>query len=148
MPIDELPYEVEIIELNQGVHKGFPFSLECRKLFHPVYCLGYRIGWGKKSIAFCTDTGRCDSMEDLAQGATMLIAECAAKEGGKSTAWPHLTSLDVAKIAIKADVEMVSLIHFDADNFGSLSERKEAETKAKMIYENTIAVHDGMEIII
>jgi len=148
MPINKLAYEVDIIELNPGVHKGFPFTLECRKLFHPVYCLGYRIGWGKKSIAFCTDTGLCSSIVDLAQNATILIAECAAKEGENSTAWPHLSSVDAARVAKESGVGMLSLIHFDADNFESLSERKEAEKKAKMIYENTRAAYDEMVIII
>ena len=59
MPIDKLPYDVKVIELSLGVHKYFPFTLECRRLYHPVYCLGYRISFEDKIIAFCTDTGVC-----------------------------------------------------------------------------------------
>ena len=148
MPIDKLSYKVRVVELCPGIHKDFPFALECRRLFHPVYCLGYRIGFEDKIIAFCTDTGVCDPLRKLAKNADILIAECSVRDGKNSTAWPHLSSVDAAKVAKEADVDILALIHFDADNFNSLSERTEAANKAKSIYTNTFAAYDEMEIII
>ena len=42
---------------------------------------------------------------------------------------------------------MLTLIHFDVENFNSLPERTEAVNKAKSIYKNTFAAYDEMEII-
>tara|TARA_Y100000031_G_C8203301_1_gene377350 strand:+ start:725 stop:1483 length:759 start_codon:yes stop_codon:yes gene_type:complete len=146
MPIDQLPYTVKIHELKQGRHDDFPYTLECGKLIHSAYCLGYRFEFGSTTIAFCTDTGHCDTIIDLSQDADLLIAECALKKGKKSTAWPHLGPVDAATIAKNAGVKKLALIHFDADNYDTLDLRKYAEKQAAHIFVNTFSTYDEMEI--
>ena len=147
MPLDQLPYTVKVCELKQGSRTaGFPYLVEWGKLRHPGYCLGYRFEFGSTTIAFCTDTGYCDTIIDLSQDVDLLIAECAVKEGQKSTAWPHLGPVDAATAARNAGVKKLALIHFDAINYNTMDMRKVAEKQASMIFANTFSTYDGMEI--
>ena len=146
MPLDQLPYTVSVCELKQGSHTGFPYLVEWGKLDHPAYCLGYRFEFGSTTIAFCTDTGYCNTIIDLSQGADLLIAEFAAKEGQDSTSWPHLGPIDAANAARNSGVKRLALIHFDADNYDTLDSRKYAEEQAAQIFVNTFSAYDEMEI--
>jgi len=146
MPIDQLPYTVKIHELKQGRHDDFPYTLECGKLIHSAYCLGYRFEFGSTAIAFCTDTGHCNTIIDLSRDADLLIAECALKEGQKNLNWPHLGPVDAANIARLAEVKKLALIHFDAVNYTTLNMRKDAEKQASQIFINTFSACDEMEI--
>ncbi len=145
MPLDHLPYTVKVHELKLGSNNGFPFTVACCKLDHPAYCLGYRFGFGSTTIAFCTDTGYCNSIVDLSKNVDLLIAECAVKDG-QITAWPHLGPADAAKAARLAEVKKLALIHFDAVNYNTMQMRKEAEKQASRIFANTLSTYDEMEI--
>jgi ribonuclease BN (tRNA processing enzyme) len=146
LPIDELKYKVLIREFAEGKHSCFPFRFECRSLLHVTKCFGYRFEFESKIISFCTDTGYCNTIIDLSRDADLLIAECAAKEGQKSTAWPHLGPVDAATAARNAGVKKLALIHFDAINYNTMDMRKVAEKQASMIFANTFSTYDGMEI--
>ncbi len=53
---------------------------------------------------------------------------------------------EVAKIAKEAGVKKLLLIHFDANIYQTLQERKQAQEKARGIFNNTFAVFDNKEI--
>tara|TARA_B100002003_G_scaffold200737_1_gene192168 strand:+ start:291 stop:1049 length:759 start_codon:yes stop_codon:yes gene_type:complete len=146
MPLDQLPYKVKVYELKRESHTRFPYKVKWSKLLHPSYCLGYRFEFGGTAIAFCTDTGYCNTIIDLSQDADLLIAECSVKEGQESTAWPHLEPVDAAKAARNAGVKKLALIHFDAENYDTLDLRKYAEKQAAQIFVNTFSAYDEMEI--
>ena len=143
-PIDKLPYKVDIHELSCGTHK-IPFPIECKYLIHSSRCMGYRINLDGKAIAYCTDTGICDNAIELAKNVDLLIAECSFKKEGNSD-WPHLMPETAAELAKDAEAKKLALIHFDANIYKTLEERKEAEEKARQIFKNTIATMDNMQI--
>lgn len=140
--LDSLPYQVEVRELSQGLHK-VPFPIECRFLLHSSRCLGYRLELEKKTICYCTDTGVCDNMFHLAKEADLLISECAYKKPGHDNEWPHLDPISAAEIAKKANVEQLALMHFDAGIYATLDDRKEAQMAAAKVFSNTFAAYDG-----
>lgn len=145
-PIAKLPFNIEIHDLAEGVHK-IPFLVKCMFLVHASPCLGYRIEIDGKVISYCTDTGICKNFIELAQNADLLITECGLKVGDKNIeGWPHLNPEDSAKIAKEAKVKKLALTHFVADKYQKLDERKKVEKQARKIFKNTIAAFDDMQI--
>ena len=120
--------------------------MTCKFLLHSDPCLGYRINLEGKTIAYCTDTGICDNSLELSKDADILIHECASKPGQYYEKWPHTNPQEAAELAIRANVKQLVLFHFDAELYKSIEERKEAETAARKIFENTIVATDGTSI--
>jgi ribonuclease BN (tRNA processing enzyme) len=145
VPLEKLPYPAHAIELEEGVHK-LPFTLECRPLVHPAPCYGYRIEIDGKIIAFCTDTGVCDNAIALARDADLLITECALKPGEVSPGWPHLNPEDAIGIAKKAGAKRLALMHFGAEVYKTLDERKAVQEQFEHLCPGLIAATDGLTI--
>ncbi len=144
-PITELPLNLKIHDLQEGTHNiGFP--LTCKLLVHADPCLGYRMEIENKIITYCTDTGVCSNLFELAKDADLLITECSYKEGQEDWGWPHLKPKEAAEVAVKSNVKKLILTHFDASTYKTIRERKKAEDEAKKIFKNTIAASDGLEI--
>jgi ribonuclease BN (tRNA processing enzyme) len=145
IPFSDLPFQVKIHELQEGRHSN-PFPFTCKLLFHSDPCLGYRLELDGKVITYCTDTGVCDSLYELAQDAALLITECSLKPGQDAGGWPHLNPREAANAAKRANAEQLVLTHFDAECYQTGNERLEAETVAKQIFENTLSACDDLEI--
>ena len=66
-----------------------------------------------RKIVFIMDTRKCDSIVKLAKGADILISEATYSKEEKEIAFEHahLTSVDAAKIAKKAKIKSLILIH-------------------------------------
>ncbi len=144
-PFTDLPLRIEVHDLDEGRH-SLPFPVACRLLVHADPCLGFRIELDDAVVTYCTDTGICDSLHELAENADMLIAECSFKSGQAEWKWPHLRPEDAAKVARKASVGRLVLTHFDASIYRTKEDRQQAEAAARKIFEKTIAAHDGLEI--
>jgi ribonuclease BN (tRNA processing enzyme) len=145
VPLVKLPYPAHVIELQEGVHK-VPFTIECRPLIHPAPCYGYRLSIDGKVITYCTDTGVCDNAVALARDADLLITECALKPGEVSTDWPHLNPQDAIGIAQKARAKRLALIHFGAEVYKTLEERKAVQDEFEKISPGLIVATDDLTI--
>jgi ribonuclease BN (tRNA processing enzyme) len=119
IPFSDLPFPVKIHELKEGRHSN-PFPFTCKLLFHSDPCLGYRLELDGKVITYCTDTGVCDSLYELAQDASLLITECSLKPGQDAGGWPHLNPREAANAAKQAKVEQLVLTHFDAESYQTI----------------------------
>ncbi|MCX5844461.1 MAG: ribonuclease Z, partial [Deltaproteobacteria bacterium] len=82
----------------------------------------------------------------LSQRADLLIAECAYKNGQFSESWPHLNPETAASIAGEAGAKRLALVHFDAETYKTMADRKEAERAAQQIFKNTFVATDDMVI--
>ena len=145
VPLAQLPYPAHAIELEEGIHQ-LPFTVECRPLIHPSPCFGYRIEIDGKVIAFCTDTGVCDNAVALGRGADLFITECALRPGEESPGWPHLNPQDATGMAKKAGAKRLALVHFGAEIYKSLEERRAVEEEFGKISPGLIAATDGMTV--
>jgi ribonuclease BN (tRNA processing enzyme) len=145
VPLEKLPYPACGIELEEGVHR-IPFTLECRPLVHPVPCFGYRIEIDGRIIAFCTDTGVCDNAVTLARNADLLITECGLKPGESSPDWPHLNPQDAIGIAERAQAKRLALVHFGAEVYRTIEERKAIEQEFGNLSPGLIAATDDLTI--
>lgn len=141
VPLNELPFPVEVHELSEGPYK-IPFPIECRFLLHASPCMGYRIELDGKIIAYCPDTGVCENAIKLAEDADLLIAECSHKPGESNPQWPHLNPKDAAEIAGRAKAKRLALTHFDAGRYTTIEERLEAAETAN--FEEIVVTRDDM----
>jgi ribonuclease BN (tRNA processing enzyme) len=141
----QMPFAVSLRELPEE-HGKVPFSVEARELLHSTLTLGYRIETEGKVITYCPDTGYCENAVALSQRADLLIAECAYKNGQFSESWPHLNPETAASIAGEAGAKRLALVHFDAEIYKTMEDRKEAERAAQQIFKNTFVTTDDMAI--
>lgn len=142
-PLSQLPFAVTMYELpDENIR--LPFRVEAKELLHPTPTLGYRIEIEGKVISYCPDTGYCRNAVTLARSADILIAECAYKNGQFSESWPHLNPETAARIAREADAKRLALVHFDAEIYKTIEDRKVAESVAQKIFMNTFTTTDGM----
>jgi len=150
MPISRFPFKAQIVPVKEAkVYSDNCFSgvsVQARELTHASLCFGYRFELENKVISYCTDTGVCDNALKLAQGADLLITECALKKGQPDEGWPHLDPLQAASLANKAQAKKLALTHFDAFNYKTLKERKVAQAHARKIFPQAYAVCDGTQI--
>lgn len=145
VPLTELPYPVKIVELPLELSE-LPFRAETKQLVHSSLTLGYRIEVDGKVISYCPDTGYCSNAVDLSRNADLVIAECAYRSGKFNKSWPHLNPESAARIAKEAGVQRLALVHFDASTHPTLEARKDSEKSAQVIFLNTFATMDDMEV--
>lgn len=88
-----------------------PLTIRSAPTEHTPHSLAYRVETSDgKSVVFSGDTDFCEDLIDLAQGADLLISECAAPEGHKIPG--HLTPSEAGRIAQNAGVKRLVLTHF------------------------------------
>lgn len=145
IPLGELPFEVEVHELSEGSH-NVPFPVECKVLLHSSKCFGYRFEFQGRVITYCPDTGVCENAVELANKADLLITECSFLPGQHNDRWPHLNPEEAADIARRSGAKKLALVHFDASIYQTLEERKQAQEKARGIFNDTFVAFDNMEV--
>lgn len=148
VPFNILKIKVAIKDLKEGLNHlpETPFPVEARFLIHADPCLGFRFNFDGKIITYCTDTGVCQELLQLARKADILITECSIKPGQSSPNWPHLNPEDAAIIAKRAKVSKLLLVHFAAHIYQTLEERCIAEKVARKIFPETYTAFDDWEM--
>ena len=66
--------------------------------------------------------------------------------GQRNAEWPHLNPEDAAQIAKEAKAKKLALLHFDANIYKTIQDRKQAQEKARETFNNTLATLDNMQI--
>jgi len=146
-PLARLPISIQILDIDEGKHNlGFPVT--CKLLVHADPCLGYRLQLDNKVITYCTDTGLCPNLFELAKNADIFITECSYKPGQEDWGWPHLKPEEAAEVAVKSEVKKLIITHFDASSYKTVNNRKQAEKKARNHFPETIAAFDDLELTI
>ncbi|MFX1325745.1 MAG: MBL fold metallo-hydrolase [Promethearchaeota archaeon] len=143
--ITKLPLNITFNDLDEGNY-NIGFSLTCKLLVHADPCMGYRIVLENKIISYCTDTGLCPNLYELAKDADVFITECSYKPGQEEWGWPHLKPEEAADVAAKSNVKKLYLTHFDASSYKTINDRKIAEVKAKEYFFQTKSASDGFKI--
>lgn len=87
-----------------------PFSIQAVPVDHPVTTYALRVSQGGRSIVYSGDTGPCTSLEQLARGCDLLLAEASFLEGDNP---PHLhmTGRHAAETAERAGAGRLVLTH-------------------------------------
>jgi ribonuclease BN (tRNA processing enzyme) len=144
-PLADLPYNTTIHEMPEEKN-NLGITVDAKPLLHADPTIGYRIEADGKVISYCPDTGYCENAVELSRSADLLIAECAYRSGQGSESWPHLNPETAARIACEAGAKCLALVHFDAQLYPTLEDRRESEAVARGLFPNTFAAMDDLEI--
>ena len=145
-PLKDLSTPLRIHTLGEEIIEPLKYSY--KKLVHSITCYGFRFEIMGKIVTFCSDTGSCDNIIELARNADLFISECSFKTGQTDKKWPHLNPEFAAKLAQKAEVKKLILVHFDANVYKTLGERQVAGQVARKIVRNTVVAKDNLTVII
>lgn len=139
VPLGEGPYPVEVCELPRGAAEA-PYLEAYESLRHSDPCTGFRFRLDGRTIAYCTDTGPCESLIRLGRGADLLITECSELMGHHSERWPHLSPEDALDAMQRSGAKRLVLTHFNAHLYGTL----EARERVQSAFPGLIVAYDDM----
>lgn len=125
------------VKVRQNTHYDYPAGSDMDKRFKSV---SYRFDLAERSIVYTGDTGPSRAVEELAQGADLLVTEMidldnvvkAIRRNSPNADAPqilnaiehlrthHLLPADVGKLAKTAAVKQVVVTHLAGDNISSL----------------------------
>jgi ribonuclease BN (tRNA processing enzyme) len=109
---DELPKVYDVRTLTDGGQFTVgPVTVTPRLVQHPVPAYGMRFEQDGRVIAYSGDTDACPALDDLAQGADLLLAEASFQEGRDETRGVHLTGRRAGEVARDAGVRRLVLTH-------------------------------------
>lgn len=110
-------FEIRAIEPNKTIQLNDGSKLKSFPLTHPGGCLGFRIDWNDRSMAYVTDTTACPDAEYLSNldGINTLIHECYFPDGFEDLAATtgHSCLTPVAKVAAKVQAGSLFLVHIN-----------------------------------
>lgn len=146
MALEDVPYGVKVSEVPEGTHES-PIKFKCKIFPHADPSMAYRFTIEGKDVCYCTDLGASEKLTEFVRDSDIMIAECSFKPNEPiDKGWPHMNPEIVSNTAKDGNVKKLLLMHFGAERYPTIKERKEAEIIAKSIFENTTATEDGMEI--
>jgi len=111
----------EFASLAPGTIEIGPLRITTAHMNHPVETFGFRIEHGGKALAYSADTGPCDDLVTLADGADVLLSEASFIDGPDLPPDLHLTARQAAGHAARAGVGELVLTHLVAWNDPAVS---------------------------
>ncbi|HET8683778.1 MAG TPA: MBL fold metallo-hydrolase [Micromonosporaceae bacterium] len=115
--------------LQPGTFPIGPFQVTVDQMNHPVETYGVRLDHGGKVLAYSADTGPCEALARLAQGADLFLCEASYLDGADNPPDLHLTGREAGEHATKAAVARLVLTHL-VPAWGSEALTYEAATAA------------------
>jgi ribonuclease Z len=125
------------------LHRGRAITLPDGRVVDPAVLVGpTRSG---RRVVVVGDTRPCDATVEASQGADLLVHEAtfAHEELERARETGHSTAREAAEVASRAGVSRLVLTHFSARYSRDTGE---LEREARMVFKDTTAARDGMEI--
>ncbi len=88
-----------------------PFTITAARVDHPGECYGFRIATAGAVLAFTGDSGPCDALRSLADGADVLLSEATWTHADDRPPGVHLSGTDAGRLATDAGVGRLLLTH-------------------------------------
>jgi ribonuclease BN (tRNA processing enzyme) len=98
-------------ELAPGTFEIGPFRVAVDHVNHPVETFGFRVEHDGRRLAYSADTGECDALVRLAEGADLLMCEASFLDAPDIRPDLHLTARQAAEHAARAGVGRLLLTH-------------------------------------
>ena len=141
--------EGESVEVDDGA--GGKVTITNARGNHPQGVYAFRVEHAGKVFVYATDTehyeGRMDDkLLALARGADVFVydAQYTPEEYGAKKGWGHSTYEEGARIAKAAGARQLVLFHHDPSQNDTAVREKEA--RARKLFPNAIAAHEGLSI--
>ena len=116
-------------DCDSGVIMDFREMNHAVLSFGAIMCAGKRVDGARAPLAYTSDTGPCESLEDMAGSAYALLAEASLQEADPRQKPPgHLSAAEAGRVAAEHGVARLLLIHLHPANLPekSVSEASEA----------------------
>jgi ribonuclease BN (tRNA processing enzyme) len=97
--------------LESGTFRLGPFSVTTDLVSHPVEAYGFRIEHEGSTLAYSGDTGPCDALRGLAQGADLFLCEASFTYGKEEIPDLHLNGREAGQVADRAGAGRLVLTH-------------------------------------
>ncbi|MBA3233395.1 MAG: MBL fold metallo-hydrolase [Propionibacteriales bacterium] len=94
-----------------GDFKVGPFTVSAVLVDHPATAYAIRVSVGERSLVYSGDTAPCGSLQRLAKGCDLLLAEASFADGEDNPPHLHMTGRQAAEIADAAGVGRLLLTH-------------------------------------
>ncbi|MEU9605250.1 MBL fold metallo-hydrolase [Streptomyces sp. NPDC048057] len=104
-----------------------PFSVRTERVAHPVEAYGIRLEHGGRTLAYSGDTGVCDQLHELAEGADLFLCEASFTYGKEDIPGLHLNGREAGEHAQRAGAGQLVLTHIPPWTDG---ERNAADARA------------------
>jgi ribonuclease BN (tRNA processing enzyme) len=88
-----------------------PLRVEPTPVAHPVPAFGFRVTAGGRTLAYTGDTGPCPTLDELAAGVHLLLAEASFRHGDDNPPNLHLTGRQAGELAARHDVPRLVITH-------------------------------------
>jgi ribonuclease BN (tRNA processing enzyme) len=88
-----------------------PFTVDVSLVDHPVPAFAVRISHEGRSLVYSGDTGPCSSLEELAKGCDLLLAEASFVETAANPPSMHMTGRQAGETAERAGARRLVLTH-------------------------------------
>lgn len=118
------PYQPETFIASEQTRVYGDMTVTAQLMHHAIPDVGYKITQGGKTIVYTGDTGVHDDVIAFAQGADLLVIECANKVD--QTTEFHLNPTQCGQIAAAAKVKQLVITHYGS-----------AERQSEIIAETT-----------
>ncbi|EHR52256.1 metal-dependent hydrolase, beta-lactamase superfamily III [Saccharomonospora marina XMU15] len=101
----------EFHALHHGVLRVGPFQVTAVPVTHPTESFGVRVTDGARTFAYTGDTGECPALDELAEGADVLLAEATWTHADDRPPGLHLSGRQAGELAARARVGRLLLTH-------------------------------------
>ncbi|WP_210438424.1 MBL fold metallo-hydrolase [Nocardioides xinjiangensis] len=88
-----------------------PFRVEAHAVVHPVAAYALKVTSGGRTLVYSGDTGPCPTLDEVASGADLLLAEASFRSTDDNPPDLHMTGADCGRTAAKAGVDRLVLTH-------------------------------------
>jgi ribonuclease BN (tRNA processing enzyme) len=133
-PSGDAPFDFR--DLAVGRVEIGPFGVTTDHMNHPVETFGFRVEHAGWRVAYSADTGECDALVRLAEGADLLLCE-ASYQGDSADNVPnlHLTARQAGEHATRAGVGRLILTHLVPWN-----DRERSRSEAAQTYQGPLSL--------
>ena len=94
-----------------GTFRLGPFEVTAAPALHPVQCHALRLAAGGRTLVYTGDTAPCGSVDALAAGADVLLAEASFTTAAATPPDLHLTARQAGELAERAEVGRLIVTH-------------------------------------
>ncbi|MFE5854549.1 MBL fold metallo-hydrolase [Streptomyces sp. NPDC056500] len=97
--------------LKSGSFDIGPFAVRTERVAHPVEAFGIRLEHGGRTLTYSGDTGVCDALDELADGADLFLCEASFTYGKEDVPDLHLNGREAGAHAQRAGAGRLVLTH-------------------------------------
>ena len=88
-----------------------PFTVTAQRMDHPIEAYAFRVECGDRVLVYSGDTAKNDALVGFAEGAHLLLAEAAFRDGIDNPPNIHMTGSEAAATAKEAGAAVLVLTH-------------------------------------